>query len=256
MFYLDTPSKQSQSKLVKSRPKEELPKRKEKSGLSLYSKDKDSSNDGSEHANGVSAKTFSIQNRRDRSGIKQEKESPTLSKAKAEHSSLAEEDANSTSGNRESGVNKDLCSLAQSFFDTSKPKKAPPQRRVSATNPVSSSNNTQSPSWKSESAQGKNDRRSFPLPPERAYFQPDNSVEIDEEEDFEIPSLSNKMLKDNIQTNNGKTNGSDLHLKTPSQIYKERSPSSPEDAPPIPERSAQPKMMMLKLMKNATNALK
>ena len=254
MFYLDTPSKQSQSKLVKPKPKEELPKRREKSALSLYTKDNDASNDSSERANGVSAKTFSIQNRRERPGMKQEKDSPVLKQPKEEYSSFTDDDVKSVSVNRESGVNKDLCSLAQSFFD-SKPKKPPPQRRVSATNPVSNTKNTPSPS-SALSIQGKNDRRSFPNTQERAFFQPDDSVEIEEEDDFELPTLPNEMLKENFRTSNRKMNGSELHLKTPSQIYKERSPSSPEDAPPIPERSAQPKMMMLKLMKNATNALK
>ena len=62
LFYLDTPSKQASSKLVKPKPKEELPRRKEKSALSLYSRSKDTSNEDSRNEDGISTKTFSVQN--------------------------------------------------------------------------------------------------------------------------------------------------------------------------------------------------
>merc|ERR1712038_204959 len=52
LFYLDTPSKQSQSKLVKPKPKEELPKRREKTALSLYSRNKDDSKDDKKNEDG------------------------------------------------------------------------------------------------------------------------------------------------------------------------------------------------------------
>ena len=268
LFYLDTPSKQSQSKLVKPKPKEELPRRREKTALSLYSRNKDDSKDDKKNEDGISAKTFSVQNRREPSGnvANQDKTTSVSSPSKQEHSSLDEQDSKPVSSNRDAGVNKDLCSLAQSFFDNDKSKKPPQQRRVSATNSIHSKNDTPSPSsnlsgWNTEPAHGKNDRRSYPLPPERAYFQPNNSAEIeDQDDDLDISNLRNKWKNGTSNLNNtlptSTSKGSDVHLKTPSQIYKERSPSSPEDAPPIPERSAQPKMMMLKLMKNATNALK
>merc|ERR1712242_304094 len=68
LFYLDTPTKMASSKLVKSRPtgppaQVEIPRRREKSALSLYSS-KNGSTDtpDSPRAAGVTrAKTFSIQ---------------------------------------------------------------------------------------------------------------------------------------------------------------------------------------------------
>jgi hypothetical protein len=254
---------------------DELPgSARKKSALSLYSRKKDTANEDNINEGGISTKTFSVQNRRVRSGNVENREKPAavLSPAKQERSSLDEDDTKPISSSRDAGVNKDLCSLAQSFFDSDKTKKPPPQRRISTTGSIHSKNDTPSPSstfsgWKSESTQGKHDRRSYPLPPERISFEPKNAIEIvNDEDDLDFPKLNldhldqtrlkknTSNLNSSLPTSNSK--GSEIHLKTPSQIYKERSPSTPEDAPPIPERSAQPKMMMLKLMKNATNALK
>jgi len=70
LFYLDTPTKMASSKLVKSRPagppaQVEMPRRREKSALSLYSSNKNGSTTDtpdSPRAAGVTrAKTFSIQ---------------------------------------------------------------------------------------------------------------------------------------------------------------------------------------------------
>ena len=268
---MDTPSKQAKTGLVKPKPKEVMTRRIDKNALNLYSKDKGNSAEDHSSDKGINAKTFSVQNRRERPVRcpSPKNEPPIDFEPKVDNCPLEDVgDSSSTSSNREaSGVNKDLCSLAQSFFDGGKTKKPPPQRRISATNPISSKTDTPSPSstlssLSSQSTQGKqHERRSYPLPPERAYFQPNSSAEmVDEEDDFEIPSLPNRIRKDHSSGNNGistgNTKSNPILLKTPSQIHKERSPSSPEDAPPIPERSAQPKMMMLKLMKNATNALK
>ena len=271
LFYLDTPTKQASSKLVKPKPMEELPRRKEKSALSLYSRDKEAKASDDAKGNGISAKTFSVQNRRERRGQKENEikgdSIPSVTKSlRRESSDALEEDATSIHNNREAGVNKDLCSLAQAFFDTDKGKRPPPQRRISASSRLNTQKDAPSSSstlsdWSSESTQDRYDRRSYPLPPERVYFQPSNSAEVDDDDDnLSMPTIINRPTKDSSKTNQSlSTNNSkrpEVNLKTPSQIYKERSPSTQEDAPPIPERSAQPKMMMLKLMKNATNALK
>ena len=275
LFYLDTPSKQGQSGLVKPKPKVDMGRRIDKNALSLYSKDKDASNDDNTTEKGISAKTFSVQNRRECPENKSNREKNSLSvnpPKEVYHSAKEDEDTKSISNGKETEVNTDKVSLAQSFFNTDKTKKPPPQRRISATSSLNTQNDTPSPcsslsGWSSESTQGKSDRRSYPLPPERASFQPNNSVEVEEEEDDFLTDFyrSSKLKKgipniNKIQSANNRqvmNKGAEkVHLKTPSQIHKERSPSSLEDAPPIPERSAQPKMMMLKLMKNATNALK
>ena len=236
--------------------------------MSLYSKNKEDYPSSDTKEAGISAKTFAVQNRRERnaSSISNNKKSPASKSIQQPVQVPLDEEKKSLSSSREAGVNKDLCSLAQAFFDNDKSKRPPPQRRISATGMLNSQADTPSPSsslssWTPNSAQEKHDRRSYPLAPERAYFQPTNSAEVEEDDDnICIPSLPNAQRKKKLSMNETSaattSQKRNVHLKTPSQIYKEHSPSSQEDAPPIPERSAQPKMMMLKLMKNATNALK
>merc|ERR1711981_1070280 len=121
-------------------------------------------NEDKKNDNGISAKTFSVQNTRDRSGnvANQDKTTSVSSPSKQEHSSLDEQDTKPVSSNRDAGVNKDLCSLAQSFFDNDKSKKPPPQRRISATSQQDTSSPSSSlSSWTSSSAQEKHDRRSY-----------------------------------------------------------------------------------------------
>jgi len=80
---------------------------------------------------------------------------------------------------------------------------------------------------------------------ERAYYQPTEAEMVDEEEE-EIP------LPTGFQMNR-------LNDSTDSPILSRREKTSPpqeEGAPPIPIRSGEPKLLMLKLMKGATNALK
>ena len=68
------------------------------------------------------------------------------------------------------------------------------------------------------------------MPRERAFYQPSSDSVLVDEEDDEIPSFDT--------------------------VGSRTSPPQEEGAPPIPLRSGEPKLMMLKLMKNATAALK
>ena len=71
------------------------------------------------------------------------------------------------------------------------------------------------------------------LPRERAYFEPEGSSEReDEEEDF-VPNFAARR-----------------------KLSSRNAEVSTEEAPPVPSRSGENKHLMLKLMKNATNALK
>ena len=222
LFYLDTPTKMASSKLVKPKPAEELPKRREKSALSLYSRP-------SEESDGVSAKTFTVQGANKRSSAAATKQAvQNMPKPAAEPVSA---ESSFSGSNREGGLNKDMCSLAQSFFSTDKPKK-PPQRRVST-------NTRPTPEHQVASA----DRKSYPQTQERAFYQPEGQM-VDEDEDDDIP------LPTGFQFNR-----SNSQRDSP-MMTKRASPPQEEGAPPIPVRSGEPKLMMLKLMKNATNALK
>ena len=133
---MDTPSKQAKTGLVKPKPKEVIARRIDKNALNLYSKDKGNPAEDHSSDRGINAKTFSVQNRRERP-VKcpsPKNEPPIDFEPKVDTSTL--EDDSATSSREASGVNKDLCSLAQSFFDGGKTKKPPPQRRISASNPV------------------------------------------------------------------------------------------------------------------------
>merc|ERR1719489_726054 len=194
LFYLDTPTKMASSKLVKPKPATEelMPRRREKTALSLYSKGNQEETDSS---GDVSAKTFAVQGAKRTSSAAATKQAvQNMTKSSPPRSSIpatvpvpatpmpvvpatVEEGFSSTAAaaaNREAdGVNKDLCSLAQSFF-SEKPRK-PPQRRVSTnTQPV-----TQRGGGMDSSSCGS--RKSFPPPArERAFFQPEQDEMVDE----------------------------------------------------------------------------
>ena len=83
---------------------------------------------------------------------------------------------------------------------------------------------------------------SFFSVPERASFQPYDDEKLlpefdDDEEEEDLPK------KFGLQSR--------LHRALPKEV--DESAAAP---PPIPERSGQPKVMMLRLMKSATNTLK
>ena len=81
----------------------------------------------------------------------------------------------------------------------------------------------------------KNDRRSFPLPPERAYFEPEGSELPDDEDEDELEVFQSRAAS----------------------RRKQKSPEPEIDqGPPVPTRSGEPKQMMLRLMKNATNIMR
>ena len=80
---------------------------------------------------------------------------------------------------------------------------------------------------------------SFSSVPERASFQPyDEKLLPESDDDEEEEDLPKKF---GLQSRLNRT------------LPREVDESAP---PPIPERSAQPKVMMLRLMKSATNTLK
>jgi len=261
LFYLDTPTKMASSKLVKSRPagppaQVEMPRRREKSALSLYSSNKNGSTDTPDSpraAAGVTrAKTFSIQSsgggasttpvRRTPSSasatktavqniqVSNSKPSPQSSVSSSDYvtpvtspsksSDVTDAGSLSPESKRdEVGLNKDLCSLAQQFFQNG-PKASKPQKRQTSVSSTNGSSLTKSPP-----------------PRERAFFQPTGSEDnlVDEEEE-EMPSFEMAIRKNNVNSRH--------------------TPPQEEGAPPIPVRSGEGKLMMLKLMKGATKALK
>lgn len=124
------------------------------------------------------------------------------------------------------GLNKDMCALAQSFFANDNKGKKPPSKPVSRKASLVDGN--------LPAVQNATPKPFAKPPPERAYFQP-TGQELPEED--VMPAF---QLKSHTPVQS--------HPKPPEPVV--------EDAPPVPTRSGEPKALMLRLMKSATNALR
>ena len=117
------------------------------------------------------------------------------------------------------GVSKDKMALAMSFFANDKGAKKPtkkPQQKSKT------ENSDDLPNVSNATA------KPFSKPTrERAYFEP--STELPDDEEDEIPNFASR---------------------------RQQRQAEPEAPPPVPSRSGENKHLMLKLMKNATNALR
>merc|ERR1712062_77246 len=199
LFFLDTPSKQASSGLVKPRVRNDLPsgesRRPVSSTMPITKVDSNSQ---------VSSKSLSIQNN-----------GPKNRDAKG-------------------AMSKDKMALAMSFFaNDSKAassgggKKPVTKKKAPTTSTVASSTEDELPVVHNATAKpfSKTTR-------ERAYFEPEGSSEReDEEEDF-VPNFAARR-----------------------KLSSRNAEVSTEEAPPVPSRSGENKHLMLKLMKNATNAI-
>lgn len=121
--------------------------------------------------------------------------------------------------NYPAGLNLELCSLAQQFFTNEGANKKPSKKPAQPSTP--------------STLRVRPDSESIP---ERASYQPWDKglVPEPEEEDLTLPTTLKSFRGQGSPGNSQET----------------------EVPPPIPERSDQPKVMMLKLMKNATRVLK
>merc|ERR1712062_266031 len=213
LFFLDTPSKQASSGLVKPRVRNDLPsgesRRPVSSTMPITKVDSNSQ---------VSSKSLSIQNNGPKNRV---------SKVTEPEPELDEEDA-------KGAMSKDKMALAMSFFandskaaSSGEGKKPVTKKKAPATSTVASSATTEDELPVVHNATAK----PFSKPTrERAYFEPEGSSEReDEEEDF-VPNFAARR--------------------------KSSRNAEVEEAPPVPSRSGENKHLMLKLMKNATNALK
>ena len=216
LFFLDTPSKQASSGLVKPRVRNDLPsgesRRPVSSTMPITKVDSNSQ---------VSSKSLSIQNNGPKNRV---------SKVTEPEPELDEEDA-------KGAMSKDKMALAMSFFaNDSKAassgggKKPVTKKKAPTTSTVASSATTEDELPVVHNATAK----PFSKPTrERAYFEPEGSSEReDEEEDF-VPNFAARR-----------------------KLSSRNAEVSTEEAPPVPSRSGENKHLMLKLMKNATNALK
>ena len=171
-------------------------------------------------SNPVSTRSLSIQSNSGRTPSYKKPEKPEKSESE---SPVEEEDS-------AAGVSKDKCALAMSFFaNNSKPaKKSPkPPPKKPEKYPESGSD---LPNVQNNTAK--------PFMRERAYYEPDDE-ELPEDENDLIPDFTNRNRKSSTASKS------------------ENSENSEISAPPIPARSEDNKSaMMLRLMKNATNALR
>jgi hypothetical protein len=121
--------------------------------------------------------------------------------------------------NYPAGLNLELCSLAQQFFTNEGANKKPSKKIAQPSTP--------------STPRVRQDPESIP---ERASYQPWDKglAPEEEEEDLTLPTTLRNFRSQGSPGNTQET----------------------EVPPPIPERSDQPKVMMLKLMKNATRVLK
>ena len=74
------------------------------------------------------------------------------------------------------------------------------------------------------------------LPPERAFFEPEGSELPDDEDEDELEVFQSRAASRKSQN-------------------RQKSPEI-DQGPPVPTRSGEPKQMMLRLMKNATNIMR
>jgi hypothetical protein len=237
LFFLDSGSRLARGGLVAPKPRKTLsPVRSGKS--SLYNNNNNNGNNNNDDLSGVSSRSLQIQSNH-RNEIKQTGSSE-ISKA-------------GSTSDHHAGLNKDLCSLAQQFFTNEGANKKPTKKPIASVKPLPQRQpqqqqpQLQQPQLQQQELQL---QKPFgdPLPtkpervlagiPERASFQLFDETlvpEVDEEEDEDFSSKFGHLRR------RERDNEDDLAASAP---------------PPIPERSAQPKVMMLKLMKNATNVLR
>ena len=206
LFFLDTPSKQASSGLVKPRARD-LP-----SGESRRPVSSTMPSTKVDCTSQVSAKSLSIQSN---AGFK--------SKAKPEEPMDDPED-------EAKGVSKDKMALAMSFFaNDSKNASKKPDVKKPAKKKATTSVEDELPVVHNATAKpfSKATR-------ERAYFEPEGSSEREEDEEDFVPNFA-AARKSSASSRNA---------------------VEQQEAPPVPSRSGENKHLMLKLMKNATNALR
>merc|ERR1719510_2347273 len=190
LFFLDTPSKQACSGLVKPRPKTDTTTRLSRSTSST-------------------SKSLSIQTG---------KNTQTAKKPEAKPEPEPEPEA-STSG----GLSKDKCALAMSFFANDGASTNTKKSNV-AKKAAGKANDDDLPAVQNATAK--------PFFRERAYYEPDDLSTPEEEEDI-LPTFKSRPTK------------------TQPEVEEKI-----EDAPPVPERSGDPKVNMLRRMKNVTGILR
>ena len=117
------------------------------------------------------------------------------------------------------GVSKDKMALAMSFFANDKGAKKPAKKPAKS----KTENSDDLPNVHNATAKPFNKSTR-----ERAFFEP--STELPDDEEDEIPNFASRR--------------------------QQRQATEPEAPPPVPSRSGENKHLMLKLMKNATNALR
>ena len=224
LFFLDTPSKKASSGLVKPRPREEINQNSRRPSTLPASKVDTSS------ISSVSSKSLSIQSNSGRTPTSTREQQQANTNANfANATSTAANDTEEVD-NCPPGLNKDKCALAMSFFNNdSKGAKKPSAKKTSKS---SSTNGNANDLPNVTNAVAKPFAKSSP--PERAYYEPDADLlpEDDEEEDLE------EVFQTRVNSR------------------KNRQPPELEHAPPVPERSGEPKAMMMRLMKNATNIMR
>ena len=225
LFFLDTPSKKASSGLVKPRPREEINQNSSRRPSTLPASKVDTSSISS-----VSSKSLSIQSNSGRTPNATRDQQPTNTNANYATSTAVANDTEEVD-NCPPGLNKDKCALAMSFFNNdSKGAKKPSAKKTSK----KSSNGNANDLPNVTNAIAKPFAKSSP--PERAYYEPDADLlpVEDEDEDEDLEEV----------------------FQTRVNSRKNRQPPELEHAPPVPERSGEPKAMMMRLMKNATNIMR
>ena len=223
LFFLDTPSKQASSGLVKPRVRNDLPSGESRRPVSSSSSTMPITKVDTSSSQ-VSSKSLSIQNNGPKRRVSKPEPEPELD---------AEE------SDSKGAMSKDKMALAMSFFANdskaaSSGKKATPEaakKQAAATKKKATSTASTSSAEDELPVVHNATAKPFSKPTrERAYFEPEGSSEReDEEEDFMPNFAARRKSSRNAEV---------------------------EEAPPVPSRSGENKHLMLKLMKNATNALK
>ena len=251
LFFLDTPSKQASSGLVKSRPRV-LESGESRRPSTLPSTKVDTSSSAA-----VSSKSLSIQSNSgnraaSKSSHQQEQQQPKGRENSNNNTSKKNEAAESSDELDDScsgpsgGLNKDKCALAMSFFandSSSSSKKAgkTPSKKLNSTkknsidnSSIGSTSDISLPSVQNASA------RPYNPVPERAYFEPEGLElpEDDEEDSMEVFQSRAKSRRQ--QQKQAENTNQEIEI----------------EAPPVPTRSGEPKQMMLRLMKNATSIMR
>ena len=201
----------------------------------------------------MSSKSLSIQSNSGRNPKSQQQKVTSTSKQNAESSADELDDCGP------SGLNKDKCALAMSFFandSSGSSTKAAGSKKATSSQPAPSRKLSKKNSTDNSSSIGSTSDISLPSVqnasarpflknnnpvPERAYFEPEG-LELPEDDDeddsvevFQSRAKSRRQQKQALAENNR-----EIEL----------------EAPPVPTRSGEPKQMMLRLMKNATSIMR